>query len=540
MELAFGFYIALKLAALDAEGHKELLLRLGALNDAIGHHFGKHAYYGALGMDRRPAVELIGTTLADERFVSSAIRRIPDRSRKLLATAVNPQPEADARNLYSSFSWDRANSKTVWQQMTRLIHDCALEPSSATGVGSIVHAPTPWHAWAFLVARNRDSLLGVEGGPQSPLFYRGQPNCNWDLVASIHRPNVDIEEETQAAQAFASLIGHHLIRNWTARCYQEPQPLIVFTEQERIPPELHLATAQHYGLRTPLLDFTTDPDVAIWFACQKPTGDDCEASVFAFSSARPQARIIFPHPYVRRLYRQRGVFIDSRTLTQAELKKSCTEVRFRPNAEFAVLRSGIEVDLLGESHDVLVGDSDYWWLHQVKVARTIVREGRLQDLLSLPTGSLEASQMGLARLLGDLDDDLFPPLDGSLIIRSAADLLDVLLAFGTHGSDKGFTVSDQSLRILKENGEFSIRLMLPILRSYLMELPRNQKRSDVESLLAAIETQIPSWLNMKSAALPKGPFQPEYIVRSPLFVLQRQLEGAAEMLRSFAPTKRKK
>lgn len=87
-------------------------------------------------------------------------------------------------------------------------------------------------------------------GPK--FFYRGHADVLWDLKASIFRSDEGIKNE------------HLLFRDIVAH---EPQD---FSQCKSALD--YLVQMQHYGLPTRLLDVTTNPLVALYFACQ-PAGD---------------------------------------------------------------------------------------------------------------------------------------------------------------------------------------------------------------------------------------------------------------------------
>jgi hypothetical protein len=53
-----------------------------------------------------------------------------------------------------------------------------------------------------------------------------------------------------------------------------------------------------------------------------------------------------PHPYTRRLYRQRGVFIHTPKPAPSAIRRECIEVHFPPAREFTTYRQGKPIDLL--------------------------------------------------------------------------------------------------------------------------------------------------------------------------------------------------
>lgn len=80
------------------------------------------------------------------------------------------------------------------------------------------------------------------------LFFRGQANVGWDITPSVFRNDL-LNIETD-------LIKAALMRN--------PADFIKLSSDFD-----RLTKLQHYGLPTRLLDVTTNPLVALYFACQE-------------------------------------------------------------------------------------------------------------------------------------------------------------------------------------------------------------------------------------------------------------------------------
>lgn len=108
----------------------------------------------------------------------------------------------------------------------------------------------------------RDKEAGTE------TFYRGHADKDWDLLPSIFRTPNGVEKE------------HLLFRDMVAH---EPQS---FSECKSALD--YLVQMQHYGLPTRLLDMTTNPLVALYFACEQVDGD-VSAGVLAGSQAALRA-----------------------------------------------------------------------------------------------------------------------------------------------------------------------------------------------------------------------------------------------------------
>ena len=80
--------------------------------------------------------------------------------------------------------------------------------------------------------------------------FRGQADSNWGVQSSFERLSpTERKEAEQRVVRFA---------NWMVQS-SEVMPYI--TDDNQI-----LAIAQHYGLKTPLIDFTREPKVAAFFA----------------------------------------------------------------------------------------------------------------------------------------------------------------------------------------------------------------------------------------------------------------------------------
>lgn len=85
----------------------------------------------------------------------------------------------------------------------------------------------------------------------SLIYYRGHSDRSWDLLPGVFRENIDEKELLRQAQRIA----------WT-----ELSEYDSYLEK--------LITLQHYGLLTRLLDVTTNPLVALYFACESNEGED--------------------------------------------------------------------------------------------------------------------------------------------------------------------------------------------------------------------------------------------------------------------------
>jgi hypothetical protein len=213
----------------------------------------------------------------------------------------------------------------------------------------LADAPSPWHAFFYLrflheyVYRGGPPLLDSSSKEDSRwgdnLFFRGLRCASWENKSHLRRK--DPIKQGIEQHAVAALVEYF-------RKY--------FVSNDDIARNTALCFAQHYGIATDLADITCDPDIAVWFATH-PIGKACpncerEGIVRAVSwaSQGQSAKSVFllPPPFVRNVYEQRGLFIDTSS-TNGRLEGTVSlEVRFpRETAgrEFQVLRQGRSLEV---------------------------------------------------------------------------------------------------------------------------------------------------------------------------------------------------
>ena len=105
-----------------------------------------------------------------------------------------------------------------------------------------------------------EKIVQLDKKEGTEVFYRGHANRDWELLPSIFRTPNGVEKE------------HLLFRDMVAH---EPQS---FSECKSTLD--YLVHMQHYGLPTRLLDMTTNPLVALYFACEQ-AGDDLDAGILS-------------------------------------------------------------------------------------------------------------------------------------------------------------------------------------------------------------------------------------------------------------------
>ena len=111
-----------------------------------------------------------------------------------------------------------------------------------------------------------DEVARVSGAADGICWFRGHQDATWQLLPSIWRHG-DKKEEGRIAHQFRARAQHRM---------REPIPYDALPEW--------LSTMQHYGLPTRLLDWSTSPMVAAYFALEylldAPTSKTCDAAIW--------------------------------------------------------------------------------------------------------------------------------------------------------------------------------------------------------------------------------------------------------------------
>ena len=178
-------------------------------------------------------------------------------------------------------------------------------------------APSAGHAACMLVLANLQGRVLSAPGPEAAIWrafsgnrpvYRGQ-SVPWHISPTLWRREISCERAVAAMRDYLSL-------------FTTPDDAVELDLLGRPDDDLDLqGLGQHYGMPTPLVDFTFDPLVAMFFAL----GDHEDRSsiegfpsqhavVYATSlfklnaSGKPTWR--FPPMPARRLYNQAGLFVN--------------------------------------------------------------------------------------------------------------------------------------------------------------------------------------------------------------------------------------
>jgi FRG domain len=234
--------------------------------------------------------------------------------------------------------------------------DSFVKDISFKGGHKVVEVPSPWHALCVAM-RLQDRFLREK---QSHLVFRGQSNSSYPLVASIFRKGANIDELDRAQR----LLSWFLASNSGL--------------SSAIDPTLFHGAAQHYQIWTKLLDITPDPAVATWFAAQPTKSDHPTASVYVFpleAAERMGVNLRLPPPYVERLHRQRGIFIEFQNASPLPMDE-IFEIQFPANKNgkytFDVIRHGRPIDIL----------ADHSWIRK---AVTWAKETAKDPTVEIPT-----------------------------------------------------------------------------------------------------------------------------------------------------------
>lgn len=267
-------------------------------------------------------------------------------------------------------------------------------------------APSPWHAAAWLLdvaaLAGQEATVDADSGLKSPFapkygapVFRGQGDPDWRLTPGALREPRD-PLDAPALELFIAAV---------AGLFE-----IVAEDTRMNGRHVHLAAAQHYGMRTPLLDFTADPRTAVFFANEGARPDrDRRVAVYGIPLmvlASLGGAVVLPPPWVHRLYAQRGLFLDCVGMpADLDLRELCFRVLFPLDDAFAssILPGGVEVLL----------KPDPWYEKAVAWARETARATAAPADIGRPANALKRD-CGVPPFMWDaiMPAAMKPSLDG--------------------------------------------------------------------------------------------------------------------------------
>jgi FRG domain len=227
----------------------------------------------------------------------------------------------------------------VWEQLTKIDDQTFV-------------ADTPWHA--AIVSMDLMAMLASNESldeskthitdtsqldflPAMHYAFRGEGNYTYPTCPSFRRPYNDKRrgELEKAINNFAAML-----KIASDLCFANdggPQNFDI---------NLFVGAAQHYLGNTPLMDWTTDPCVAVGFGADYDPKDKLSV-VYAlptFRAVQHNATFYLPPPFVERLYLQRGFFIETPdSKADAALQDACISIRFKEDKRFRVIRREKEI-----------------------------------------------------------------------------------------------------------------------------------------------------------------------------------------------------
>jgi len=173
-----------------------------------------------------------------------------------------------------------------------------------------------------------------------PLF-RGHSRISYKLESSINRIS-DTNKKQQALQKI-EVFNRYIDSQW--------EPARNTLQQQGV----HEAIAQHYTLKTNLLDCSSDPSVAIYFSChgRSSTGEQGAMIILPIENALEHGlQCVLAPPYVERIYLQHGVFVHPASSNGTISKELYDELRFPIDKEFEVFQSGNAIDILHDQEEI--------------------------------------------------------------------------------------------------------------------------------------------------------------------------------------------
>ena len=117
------------------------------------------------------------------------------------------------------------------------------------------------------------------------ILFRGQANADWQLQTTLERrteKELSVGEYIQKANAVVNELESSTGKHWDLKNYlQLLAEIREHGERPYLPCYEYLVYLRHHGFPSPLLDWTTSPFIAAYFACCDPVSAD-KMAVFAY------------------------------------------------------------------------------------------------------------------------------------------------------------------------------------------------------------------------------------------------------------------
>jgi hypothetical protein len=247
-----------------------------------------------------------------------------------------------------------SNSDEISGLTHLLIEKCSWNICELS-IPEVIDVASPWEA-AFVMAAYQNNAIN----DSCNYIFRGQKRSEWGLTSSIDRLVSDQDAHSRAlieCIIFCTMM-HNLHTDYVSLSGVQEWNFELI-----LPFSSYMPVAQHYGIPTPLLDFTVDPAVAVYFASRDDQyihGQTASVKAYKFpfdNSNNELLNLKFVPPFIERPYLQKGIFIESNvqgdisTLVQPDF-----EIRFpvtADNYKFRVVRES-EIELLPMPEEITV------------------------------------------------------------------------------------------------------------------------------------------------------------------------------------------
>ena len=260
----------------------------------------------------------------------------------------------------------------------------------------VIEVPSPWHAVLML-----ESLQHHLSLQKQRAIFRGQSDCTWPICSSLSRKGTDRKTENFRAKLFCDILSAMSFNTLTT--YSPHSSAINL----KVPSASYLAAAQHYGIKTNLIDYTPDPAVAVYFASttsQDRSNKKASVSALLLNDAFDNGcEIIIPPPFIERLHVQRGFFIkhtDPDEIIDRD-KFVIFEIQFPSDYDFQpfdVVRRGIgRVEILPENPPIE---------ELLKVVNKVIEEHSIEIADDLYAKIVENSAYELKKYFKEIYSDL--------------------------------------------------------------------------------------------------------------------------------------